>query len=154
MDLFSLFRKKKKNTKAVAYKMNIMDFLNKDESDFQCKYYILEVQLAYDFNNEPLIKLICTKVMRNEYTGSEYISESRYGENVRYFFYPATEEYKDYFIMFSRAHRPVQFKSSDFLIRTIEEGQLNKIKQAYIKSCIITGNLTEPEKMMTPMRIS
>lgn len=135
--------------------MNIFSRLIKkdnNDSDFQNKYYILEVQLSYDYNNEPLIKLICTKILKRESDEREYINESRNSENVRYFFYPATEEYKDYFIMFARNHKPIEFKQEDFVAKTIEDDNSNKEVKAYIKNSVVTNNYTAVEKMMTPLR--
>lgn len=136
--------------------MGIFDIFskrNKHNEDFKYKYYILEVQYSYDYNNIPLIKLICTKVLKREFDGSEYIEENLYGRNVRYFFYPATEEYKDYFIMFAQAHRPLKFKEDDFYVKKIDEGEDNRKKDAYIKKCIITNELTAAERLMTPLRM-
>lgn len=135
MGLFDIFFKRKKT-----------------KDDFRNKFFILEVQYSYDYKNIPLIKLICTKVLKREYDGTEYIEESRYGKNVRYFFYPATEEYKDYFLMFANAHKPIQFKESDFCIKKIDEGDNNRI-DAYIKKCIVTNKLSAAESMMTALRI-
>lgn len=136
--------------------MSIFDIFSKKSKpndDFQYKFYILEVEYSYDYQNIPLIKLICTKVLSREFDGAEYIEEGRYGRNVRYFFYPATEEYKDYFLMFAHAHKPLQFKESDFVIKSIDEGEDNRKKDAYIKKCIVTNEFTGAERLMTPLRM-
>lgn len=110
------------------------------------------MRYSYDYDNTPLIKLICTKFLRYA-DGSEYIEESLHGRHVRYFFYPATEEYNDYFIMFSRAHKPIQFKEDDFVIRKFDvEGRSSKVN-GYIKKSIITKVCSASEMMMTPLHI-
>ncbi len=134
--------------------MNIFSFLTKKDrqnTDFENKYYILEVQLSYEYNNQPLIKLICTKILKREFDEREYIIESLYGEHVRHFFYPATEEYKDYFIMFSQSQRSIKFKEEDFIVKKTKSLNSNKSETIYVKKCIVSGNLTPSERLMRPL---
>ena len=128
-------------------------FTKKDKRDFLDKYSILEVQLSYDYNSPPLIKLVCTKILKRDFDGGEYIIESLHSEHIRYFFYPATEEYKDYFIMFARLQKPIQFKAEDFKCKIIMESTSNQNKKVYIKKCIITHDFSMSEKMMTPIEL-
>lgn len=136
MKIFSSLTKKDKEN---------VDFNDND------KFMILEVQLSYDFNNQLLIKLMCTKIQKLESDGAEYIVEGRYSEHVRYFFFPATEEYKDFFLMFAQVQKPIKFKSQDFKIKSIKESETKRKVKAYVKDCIITLKFTEPEKLMTPL---
>ncbi len=134
--------------------MNIFSFLTKKDrqnTDIENKYYILEVQLSYEYNNQPLIKLICTKILKREFDEREYIIESLYGEHVRHFFYPATEEYKDYFIMFSQSQRSIKFKEEDFIVKKTKSLNSNKSETIYVKKCIVSGNLTPSERLMRPL---